>query len=124
MFSHTFHIDPVAKGRPRFGKGFTYTPAKTKKFESTIKQLAKKAILGDPIKGALSVSVLFYMQKPKTTKNLLPVVRPDLDNLLKGLLDALNGIFFEDDSQICFLNAKKIYGSVGKIEISIERIVL
>lgn len=39
--------------------------------------------------------------------------KPDLDNLIKSVLDAL----FDDDSHIYDLSAKKIWGHVGKIII-------
>ena len=66
-FKHTFHIDPVAKGRPRLGKFGTFTPAKTRKFESELKVRARKSLIGDPIRGPISVSVLFVIKKPKTS---------------------------------------------------------
>lgn len=54
---------------------------------------------------------------PKTTK-------PDLtDNLSKGLIDAMQGIIFLNDSQICEMHdVKKYYGKVPGILIELEEI--
>lgn len=56
---------------------------------------------------AIEQGEIFY----KTTK-------PDLtDNLMKGTIDALNGIVFTDDSIIAKVDSIKIYGVVPKIEL-------
>ena len=75
----------------------------------------------------------FYMDRPKnhygTGKNadkLKPsapvwhIARPDIDNFIKFIMDALNGTYWRDDSQICLISAKKIYtGMAPRTEISI-----
>jgi Holliday junction resolvase RusA-like endonuclease len=47
------------------------------------------------------------------------VKRGDLDNLVKALADALNGVAYEDDSQIYSLKAKKLYSQEPGIEFVI-----
>jgi Holliday junction resolvase RusA-like endonuclease len=55
------------------------------------------------------------LEIPKATK-------PDLDNLGKGVLDALQGIVFENDSQIWeYKSIRKVYGSRFGIELEIEQ---
>ena len=44
-----------------------------------------------------------------TSGKLKPCKKPDADNIAKVVSDALNGIVYEDDSQICDLNVKKLY---------------
>lgn len=47
--------------------------------------------------------------------------RPDIDNLFKGVTDALNGIIWADDSLICEIGRQiKIYGEKPRIEIEVE----
>ena len=49
--------------------------------------------------------------------------KPDIDNLFKGVTDALNGIIWEDDSLICEIGRQaKIYGEQPRIEIEIEEV--
>ena len=51
-----------------------------------------------------------------------PVVKPDVDNVAKSILDALNGIVYLDDKQIIELDIKKIYAETSWTEVKIEEI--
>lgn len=119
MISFFIPISPVAKGRPRLGRFGTYTPEKTRRFESEFRKLCMKYKPERPLRGPLSLYVLFTLERPKTSNNELPIVRPDLTNFLKGVEDSLNKIFWEDDSQIVSISAHKIYGTTAGILVSI-----
>jgi Holliday junction resolvase RusA-like endonuclease len=84
---------PVPKGRPRFGKGHAYTPAKTRNFEKDLAWAAKIAMQGRmPLEGPVRIDV---------SVDLLPKARKaDIDNYLKSAMDPLNGIVWKDDSQV------------------------
>lgn len=117
---------PVAKGRPRFARlptGFirTYTPKATSDFENSVRAIAGRAMDGKTLlDGPVSVRIQFNMQIPKWWPKkkrqaasifaILPTTKPDLDNLAKSVLDAINGIVFADDSQITDLIITKRYG--------------
>jgi Holliday junction resolvase RusA-like endonuclease len=47
--------------------------------------------------------------------------KPDADNILKAVCDALNGIVWHDDSQVAFARVLKQYGEEARLEIDIER---
>ena len=49
----------------------------------------------------------------------MPVSKPDLDNMVKAVGDAMNGIAYSDDSQIVSLKARKVYALVGCILVTI-----
>ena len=51
-------------------------------------------------------------------------VKPDVDNLIKMVADVIQGKgrMICDDSQICVLQAEKIYGKTPRTEITIEEI--
>ena len=68
-----------------------------------------------PIPNAISKTE----RKRRLTGESLPVVKPDIDNYVKAILDALNGVAFKDDSQIIALNAKKLYSDKPRTEIEI-----
>jgi Holliday junction resolvase RusA-like endonuclease len=113
MIEIRFKLDPVAKGRPRIGNGRAYTPAKTRNFEKAIAWAAKAHMMtkgwGEPLRGPLEVMITFCVSRPKSVRRVLPEVKPDLDNLIKGVFDGCNGIFWVDDAQICMLSSSKQY---------------
>lgn len=109
---YRFYLDPVPKGRPRLSRGgHAFTPLKTREAERIIQLMAQKQAGNQPrLAGPIQADVLFVISKPKKPKDKnYHVVRPDLDNLLKLVLDALNGILWNDDSQIVQICASKRY---------------
>lgn len=116
-------IAPIAKGRPRFTKaGHCYTPDETRKYERQLAAIAREAYRGQPLTGPLKLSIVFCVPKPKRPKFKLPAVRPDLDNYVKAVKDALNGIYWVDDGQIVHINASKVYASVPMITLEISEV--
>lgn len=128
---------PVAKGRPRaFKRGNhigLYTPDKTANYENLVRIEAAKAMQGyPPLSECCSLSVRLYMQMPKSmTKKdrklalsgeLRPSKKPDVTNILKGIEDAMNGVVYNDDSQIVDLNVQKFYGEIPGAIITIQKI--
>lgn len=80
-----------------------------------------------PLTGPLTLTVLFYVPKPKSARkaDYWPIRRPDLDNLLHKLTDQWNGIFWEDDAQIVRLFSEKGYATeetVSGVDITIESV--
>lgn len=118
-------FEPVAKGRPRFkvyGKFVQpYTPGKTKIFERQVAEFYKTAAGGYKFEAGvpLVVAVTFGMKVPvsltkKVKTDMLEgrkqhTVKPDLDNLVKAILDALNGVAWHDDAQVVELHISKQY---------------
>ena len=112
--------EPVAKQRPRLTRsGHAYTPAKTRDYEALIHREWVDQCGETAIEGAIEVNVTFGMRVPKSFSSvkrskalsgeIKPAVRPDIDNLVKAVLDALNGVAFKDDGQITKINALKVY---------------
>ena len=105
-----FEVPPVAKQRARVARGRAYTPKKTSDFEANIKRLAMHQWNRPVLLGPVKASIYFILPRPKSRKTGVWVsVRPDLDNYIKSVLDALNGITWEDDAQVCMLHAEKQY---------------
>lgn len=112
--SMTFNLEPVAKGRARSGvswggKHVTYTPAKTRSYELAVKTIARMLWRGPLLLGPVELDVAFYVRRPLKLTRRCPVVKPDLDNLVKAVKDSLNGIVWKDDCQIVKLSAVKAY---------------
>lgn len=123
---------PVPKERPRVTKGgWTYTPLKTKVYERMIKRLASQKAThttDQPVRIALvfNFEVPRSWTKEKKTRARLGLVRhkyrPDLDNLVKSVTDALNGVIYYDDSQIVSVSAHKKYAEENSIEITVTEL--
>jgi Holliday junction resolvase RusA-like endonuclease len=109
---------PVAKARPRFTKsGHTYTPDKTVNFESLVKlcfQQAKPSrftLLDEPVRVRISAHYLMPKSAPKKSRidgERAKTTRPDIDNLIKCVLDGLNGIAWRDDAVVYSVISHKI----------------
>lgn len=132
----TFNIEPVAQGRPRFsrfGKGArAFDPPKSAQFKQAIKLMAHKQLplRYEPISEPIRVVMTFYRPLPKNLTKLnreafeqgvlYPRTRPDIDNYVKGLLDALSGIVYTDDNIIVQIIADKKYVLEPRIEFELE----
>ena len=131
--------DPVAQGRPRFSTHgdfpLAYDPAKSRDYKDYIKLAASQQMQGKlPLDGALALSLCVFRPIPKFFSRkkavlaekgeILPITRPDLDNYEKGIIDALKGICWKDDSQICKHKEPfgKYYSTRPRIEVIITQI--
>ena len=136
MIRHTFELTPVEQQRPRAARSkygvHMYDPQKVKQFKRVVAAEAQLSYRERPLEGALTVSINFYRpiiksvsrreMKRREARQALPVVKPDLDNYIKSFLDALHGIYWIDDNQICQIDAKKFYSVTPRIEIMVEQI--
>jgi Holliday junction resolvase RusA-like endonuclease len=138
MIQFTVFGCPVGKGRPKFstfnGHATAYTPAKTVNYENLVKlsyqqQCNNKLYEKDvPLKAEIAA----YFPIPKSTSKkkrqmmlegkIRHTKKCDADNLAKSILDALNGIAFYDDSQVCELSVSKLYSDEPRTEITIREI--
>ena len=127
--------EPVPKGRPRFstrGKfPVAYTPEKTKNYEFEVAMMAKAAMgASKPLQGALEAFIYVTFPIPpsyskKRTQDCLSdtekhTKRPDLDNVIKCVIDGMDKIVFLNDSQITSIYSTKVYGQVGKVEVLVR----
>ncbi len=66
------------------------------------------------------ITITFFMPRPKTVKRAWPSVAPDLDKLIRAVLDGLTGVAYEDDGQVVQIEAQKLYGASVGAEIRLE----
>lgn len=73
--------------------------------------IARRASEELPIKYTEEVycHLWFGLQKPKSVKRVAPFVRPDIDKLIRAVLDGLTGVAFDDDAQVTNIQADKTY---------------
>ena len=104
-YNFTIFGDPVGKQRPRVTQHGTYTPKKTKDYEELVKSLYQGPYFGD-VPLCVDVLAVFPIPKSYTKKQRAECLgkpymkKPDYDNILKIISDALNGVAYKDDNQI------------------------
>ena len=121
------------KGRPRVNSytGMVYTPTTTKDYECLVEQyFLLKYPRFKTLEGRVGVNITATFNIPKSTKKsdrekmiqnqISPNKKPDIDNIVKIILDAMNKFAFKDDTQITKLSVEKIYGEEEKVHIEIE----
>lgn len=121
---------PVPKGRPRVTRHGTYTPKSTVEYEERVRkvfleQCPKKFIPeGNPIFCAVTAYYPIPKSLSKKQQNALDdkphIKRGDLDNIVKSVLDALNGKAFHDDGAVCLIAASKRYSERPRTEVTLR----
>ncbi len=123
--------EPVAKGRPRVTRWGAHTPEKTVNYETLVKEMYAITYGQTMLEGELDIEIKLYFQIPKSTSKkkrelmeqgkIRPTKRPDLDNCMKTITDALNGIAYKDDSQIVDAAVRKYYSNTPRAEVCIQQ---
>jgi Holliday junction resolvase RusA-like endonuclease len=122
--------NPVGKQRPRFSRGRTYTPKKTVDYESLIASKASQAMgSSEPLQTPVAIFIWIshaipasYSKKRKEAclNGLDWPKKPDLDNVAKVYLDAMNGIVYKDDVQVVKLRVSKRYDTDSKVDVLVR----
>ena len=124
----TINGECVPKARPRFSKfGHVYTTPKTRAYENIVKSTAIDNRV-PCVTTALRVELIIYKSIPKSFSKskrklanegkIYPIVKPDIDNYVKSVLDGLNGVLFVDDKQIVDFRAIKKYSENPRVEVT------
>lgn len=130
---------PKGKARARTvrrggGKSFSYTPEGTVLYENLIKtcylQDAGHVLFNDG--QPLAVDIIAFYEVPKSYSKkkkqemldgqLYPTKKPDIDNIAKCVLDALNKLAYRDDTQVVRLHMEKHYAEIPRVEVEIREV--
>lgn len=123
----------TGKARPRLNvrSGKVYTPTKTKNYEYLTRfYFTQKYREYIPAEGRVKISIIAYFDIPKSTSKkkeaemlaniISPTKKPDADNIVKIVLDAMNKFAFKDDTQVTKLEIEKKYSRTPRIYVKIE----
>lgn len=131
MIEFTIHAIPVAQPRQRHrvvtvggrAMAMNYTPARdpVMAFKASC-QIAASEALASPLTGPVQLWLTFIFPRPKSltrkrgaNPRVWKTTKSDIDNLQKSLCDALNGIAWVDDSQVCWVNAQKLIAAADEL---------
>lgn len=141
MIKFTYHGEPIGKGRPRVtarqGKfAHAYTPKRTKDYEDAIRfefmaSNCEKMPVYDK-DTPLQAKMIFAFAIPKSYSKkkreaclkgeIAHTHRPDTDNCVKSVLDALEGAAIEQDACVVKIIAEKIYAEEPYVEVEIDEL--
>ena len=131
QYTITIPGKPRGKGRPRFSRatGRTYTDDATAVYENLVKTIWM-TVVGKRLDGELSVGIEAHYaiptSKPKKMQaamrdgSVRPTTKPDIDNVIKAVLDGLNGVAYADDAQVVELSASKCYSDDPRVVVIVE----
>lgn len=135
MIAFTVPLIPTAKGRPQTavigGHARIFTPERTRRAETTFSSLAAPYAPAKPFEGPLALALHFQLPVPRGWPAWKRLVgpwdhdhKPDLDNLAKLVLDALqrSGAWWRDDAQVARLTCSKGYGDPPGTRVTIEQL--
>ncbi len=124
--------EPQGKDRPKFNSRskVTYTPQKTRDYEAFVRYCCYIQNTGNELfSGAVKARITAYFAIPKSASKrvradmiagvILPTKKPDLDNIEKTILDALNGLAYRDDSCVTEIASRKFYSETPRVEVEL-----
>lgn len=126
---------PVGKGRPRIGRvgqhARMFTPAATVSYENLVRMMAHQAMEGlnmleGPCLLVMKISCQIPASWPKKKQMdaaagvTYPTTKPDIDNVVKAICDALNGVVWKDDVQVCTIACSKVYSVTPGVDVTVK----
>lgn len=122
----------IGKGRPHFVKktGVAITPQQTRSYESLIRDVVLPLMDGQkPWEGCVKAYIVAYYKVPKSwskkdkelaSTQKIPPGKPDVDNVVKILLDSLNRWLYHDDKQVCDCHIMKVWSEEDGLYVCME----
>ena len=118
------------KARPRKGKYSIYDPSSNADYEARVKEAYLQARgINDPFTGPIILMVYAYYPIPKSAKRKrMPdkitsgeacLMKPDVDNILKSVMDGLNKVAYIDDSQVYDVRCIRRYSDEPGISVTL-----
>ena len=125
---------PIGQGRPKFstinGHPKAYDPEKSQNYKAYVRMIATQAMKDtgfEMIDGPCAVIINAFFEVPKSKSKRFreaalldqerPTKKPDADNIVKAIQDALNGLTYKDDAYIVYLACQKFYSDNPRVEV-------
>ena len=138
-----FHVPgkPQGKARARTfydgraGRSISVTPEHTVLYENLIKEMYLQAAGGIQTQRGIPIllRIIARFEPPKSAAKkeklamldgkVFPLKKPDIDNIVKVVADALNGVAYHDDTQVVQVIAKKVYSALDGLDVTVEEYI-
>lgn len=136
IHNFTVYLPPKPQSRPRFARRgnfvSTYEDKDMTAYKKEVAYAAKRGFKQDLINEPVEILFKFFIQIPKSaTKKFrnaalqgleYPAKKPDVDNLVKAVLDAINAVVIKDDNLVVRIQAEKLYAEEPRTEVIINAI--
>jgi Holliday junction resolvase RusA-like endonuclease len=128
-------IHPQPKKRPRATirkrkgetpKATVWNPWENVIHEKEVRQAFARAAISSPVglslphEGPVTVAAVFMIPHPTTKPRTDPLYGGDLDNYIKLVLDALNRVAYNDDTQVIGVHAEKVFADTAGSKIRVN----
>lgn len=111
---------PIPKGRPRLGKYGTYTPGRTREYENLLR-IVFQYLKREPSSKMVEAEMVFdFKFSGKNKKPDFRIQNPDIENLVKSVMDAGNELLYLDDSQVVSIMATKRWGVKDRVYLRLR----
>lgn len=130
-----FTVDIAPMGAVRMTQRSKWTSATAQRYLSYKKYIGTQAktYCSEPLRRPIQAEIHFFhpipaswskkRQESARVGETMPVVKPDIDNCVKGVFDALNKIAWNDDNQVVSLVTHKHYSDKPRIVIKLREVV-
>jgi Holliday junction resolvase RusA-like endonuclease len=134
MLQFTVFGTPIAQGRPRAtsmgGHIHMYDPKASRDYKQYVRLAAAEHKPKVPYEGPLEITVKVFRPIPKSfsqkrakiaeSGGLRPITKPDADNYVKLIKDALKSVIWKDDAQVVDMHVSKFYSDNPRIEVTVK----
>lgn len=127
----TISGEPTGKARPRVTRWGTHNTEKTILYENLVKMCYQEQCNTYTEKPLYAIMTVYHgIPKSTPKKNIEPMLmgaikpckKPDIDNCIKIIFDALNGVAYKDDTQIFEVHAVKRYSEIARVEVELMEV--
>lgn len=120
--------DPQGWARTRTNNGSHFTAPPTRGYQNTIRWMAKAAgakVLDGPLGIEITAHYRIPASATKSRREAMlhgddyPTKKPDIDNVVKNVLDALNKLAWNDDAQVVSLSVLKLWSDEPRVDVDV-----
>ena len=127
---------PVPQARPRFGNGWAYDKKESREYKKIVHDAAQEAVITNnwimaheemPIRMTLVIYKPIPDYRPQWYKKaaiagfVAPLKRTgDIENIAKGIMDAMSGLVYKDDAQVYSLTLEQRYAEEPHVDVFVD----